>query len=184
MPYVVGCDLSTRAIDLVKLSENDNRAEWVRCELHGDTAWERALDVNEAIWRATGESKFRWFEDVYLVAIERPVNDQKRVLRLIQGAVIASLPAKLRQPHSCWDVHPSTWKAGLGLKGKPNTWDLRDLALTPEMTGTTPDFMRSWLTNDKDAQNARDAYCLAMYARDTNARAVAAALEDGAGAPT
>lgn len=181
---VVGIDLSTKAIDLVKLSEDSNRAEWVRCELAGATAWERAMSVREALtngmyrreWpmELNGRDAF-WWDDVYLVAIERPVNDQKRVLRLIQGAVIASLPAKLRQPHCCWEIHPSTWKAGLGLKGKPTNDDLA--GFEPDMmTCTTPELVRAWLTDGEEAQNARDAYCLALYARDTNARAVEKAL--------
>lgn len=167
---VVGIDLSTRAIDLVKLAENDNSAEWVRCDLAGPTAWERALAARDAISGSDGsgprDPKWGtlggWWDDVYLVAIETPVNDQKRVLRLIQGAVIASLPTRLRQPHSCWDVHPSTWKAGLGLKGKPTEEDIFRMTGRVEPIGAD--------------QNARDAYCLAMYARDLNARAVAAAL--------
>jgi hypothetical protein len=165
MPSVVGIDLSTRAIDLVKLEEDSNRAEWVRCELHGETAWERALSVRDALINLTWRD---WFDDLYLVAIERPVNDQKRVLRLIQGAILASLPAQLRQPHCCWEVHPSTWKAELGLKGKPAWSDILTIA--------GPVAHVELLRGIAWDQNARDAYCLAMFARDTNARAVEKAL--------
>lgn len=184
MSHVVGIDLSTRAIDLVKLAENDNTAEWVRCELAGKTAWERALDVPRALRAPDGRPGHAyWWDDVYLVAIETPVNDQRRVLRLIQGAAIASLPAKLRQPHSCWDVHPSTWKAGLGLKGKPAWEDVRRISGgRVDILGTSYASVQIGVVGytDEIEQNARDAYCLAMYTRDLNARAVAAALGETA----
>jgi hypothetical protein len=39
---VLGIDLSSRAIDLVLLDENCDRAEWSRIDLEGATAFERA----------------------------------------------------------------------------------------------------------------------------------------------
>lgn len=172
MTHVVGIDLSTRAIDFVKLAENSNEATWVRCELQGATAWERTLDIRAPVHGGRAD----WWDDVYLVAIETPVNDQKRVLSRVQGAVLASLPAKLRQPHCCWDVHPSTWKAALGLKGKPTVVDFRTLA------GAHMDAVFHQHIEVKSAtwQNAMDAYCLALFARDTNAKAVSAALGETA----
>jgi len=174
VPSVVGCDLSSKAIDLVKLDEASNRASWVRCELAGADAWERTLSIREALWLADGHAG-SWWDDVYLVAIEKPVNDQQRVLGRVQGAILASLPAALRHPHCCWEVHPSTWKAGLGLKGKPTWTDIERLSGTPfPIHGS--DF---WAADD---QNALDAYALALWARDENAKAVAAALEKDAAA--
>jgi hypothetical protein len=64
-------------------------------------------------------------------------------------------------------VHPSTWKAELGLKGKPTLAD--QLRIAPD------GLIRGEAGKQSDAnawQNARDAYCLALFARDTNARAV------------
>src|SRR5262245_1131470 len=49
MSAVVGVDLSTRAIDLVKLEEDSNEATWTRCELAGKDAWERTLNVRVAL---------------------------------------------------------------------------------------------------------------------------------------
>jgi hypothetical protein len=172
MSRVVGIDLSTKAIDLVALEEDSNRAEWVRCELHGETAWERALNVWPAMRDSFSPGHWGWWDDVYLVAIEKPVNDQKRVLRLIQGAILASLPAQLRQPHCCWEVHPSTWKAELGLKGKPTWDDLQSQGMSGAEMRRFSEVSQTPLVDEAMAQNARDAYCLAMFARDTNARAV------------
>lgn len=191
---VVGVDLSTRAIDLVKLAEDSNRAEWVRCELPdtptvqsdrpGQDAWERALAIRDALPEsfATYDGLEGWWSDVYLVAIEYPVMDQKRRLRLIQGAILASLPPKLRQPHCCWEVHPSTWKAALGLKGKPTQEDVTRIelaTLTPDPDRTHHFSFASLLKTipEPEGQNARDAYCLALFARDSNAAAVSVALQ-------
>lgn len=175
----VGIDLSTRFIDLVKLDEDSNRAEWVRCELAGQNAWERTLGIQDAMFRMNvhGDVRDSWWDDVYLVAIETPVNDQRRVLSRVQGAILASLPARLRQPHCCWDVHPSTWKAGLGLKGKPTVADIDRLIDGVWWMDASHQPKRS----ETDVlQNGRDAYCIAMFARDTNAKAVALALGETA----
>jgi hypothetical protein len=158
MSAVVGVDLSSKALDLVKLDEDSPRAEWVRVELAGETAWERTLDVRGALWNWPDVKWADWWDDVYLVAIEAPYGHGSNLLNRVVGAVAASLPARLRTPERCWVVRPDEWKQGLGLKAKPTIDDLLMLGV--------PGVERD--------QNARDAYCLAMWARDTNAKAVAA----------
>ena len=170
MSSVVGIDLSTKALDLVKLDETTNRAEWVRCELHGKTAWERTLSVRWGIV-IDPASPFggNWWSDVYLVAIEQPMGRGKvgstSVLNRVVGAVATSLPAHLRDPAQCWLIPPHEWKAGLRLKSKPTFDDIDRFA-------GTIDRQTGEIANDA---NARDAYCLAMYARDLNAKGLAAA---------
>lgn len=169
MASVVGVDLSTRALDLVKLDESSNRAEWVRCELEGKNAWERTLKVRRAIVsgvpsRGHGKGmRYRvessWWDDVYLVAIEAPYGHGSDLLNRVVGAVAASLPARLRVPERCWIVRPDEWKRGLGFSGKPG---YKDVGLLSDA--------EFW----NDDQNARDAYCLALWARDENAKGVAA----------
>jgi hypothetical protein len=111
----------------------------------------------------------QWWDDVYLVAIEEPYGFRTNPLNRIVGAVAASLPADLRSPHRCWLVRPDEWKSGLGLKAKPTWIDLGERM--PE--GQTWNVQ---LDRDDEAwQNFRDAYCLALFARQTNARAVEAA---------
>jgi hypothetical protein len=173
MSACVGVDLSSKALDLVKLSEDSNRAEWVRCVLAGKTAWERTLNVRGALipgcWgRELAESSF--WDDVYLVAIEAPMGFRSNTLDRVVGAVAASLPARLRTPERCWVVRPDEWKKGLGLRAKPTAEDMRRLTDGKERFWTSlPD-----VYDEAGRQNGRDAYCLAMWARDTNARAVAA----------
>lgn len=171
MSAVVGIDLSSKALDLVKLDEDSNRAEWVRCELHGKDAWERTLHVRENLYLGpprTGDMflRERFWDDVYLVAIEAPYGSgqpgTQAILNRVVGAVAASLPAHLRAPERCWIVRPDEWKAHHGLKGKPTTLDL------VRLVGTSKPFN----VVAADEQNARDAYCLAMYCRDTNAAAI------------
>jgi hypothetical protein len=167
---VLGLDFSTRAIDIVALDKNTNAAEWLRVELEGESAWERTLSVP----RLMPDASWYDYRGVFLAAIETPVNDQKRVLSRVQGAVMASLPAKLRHPHSCWDVHPSTWKAGLGLKGKPTADDIERVLPGCELEGMLSTL---WPVGMQDTW---DALALAAWARDTNARAVEQALKEPA----
>ena len=163
MSCVVGIDLSSRAIDLAYVDENENTARWSRCHLTGAGAWARTLSIGNL----HGDSLI--FEDVYLIAIEAPYGrgqaGTQAVLNRVVGAVAASLPAELRQPERCWIVRPDEWKRGLGLSGKPSRTAIEQL-LRP---------MHDW-EQIPDDQNARDAACLALWARDTNARAVREAL--------
>jgi hypothetical protein len=156
---VCGFDLSSKAVDIVCLDAESNRAEWLRVELVGSRAWDRTLALREAM---PGPS---WYEErgVFLCAIEAPYGrgqaGTQAVLNRVVGAVAASLPARLRTPERCWVVRPDEYRTGLGLKGKPG---YKDVGL---LSGG-----EFW----NDDQNARDAYALAMWARDTNAKAVAA----------
>lgn len=169
MSSVVGIDLSTFEIDLVKLDETTHSATWTRCTLEGGaTAWDRLFHLREALPPQS------WWNDVYLVAIEAPHGrgepGTQAKLNQVVGAIVACLPAALRDPHRCWLVGPHEWKAGLGLKGKPSWDDLARVARLYELAPQPPasDDPAAW-------QNARDAYCLALWARDTNAKGVAAA---------
>lgn len=174
---VVGVDLSTRALDLVKLDDDTNRAEWVRCELVGADAWERTLRVRWVMYDFPGGGY--WWEGVHLVAIEAPYGrgqaGTNALLNRVVGAVAASLPAHLRDPARCWVVRPDEWKAGLGLKGKPTGFDLvqltqGDLAIITPQTEPLPDMLSA------EWQNARDAYCLALFARGELERGVQEAV--------
>lgn len=154
MPSVVGIDLSTRAIDLVLLDENANEATHRRIELAGDSAFERCRDIRDKMPAAS------WYDQVYLIAIERPFSQSRNdTVRLAQGAILATLPRHT----PVWEVAPQTWKAHLKFKGrgKPG-W--ADFPFTPSAdAGVWP-------------QDALDALAVALYARDTNAAGIQAAL--------
>lgn len=156
MSFVAGIDLSSRAIDIVLLEESTNRAKWHRFELAGGLAWDRTLDVRRAMPVAS------FWDDVYLAAIETPFPDQKGVLRRVQGAVMARIPERVL----VWEANASQWKRELGLKGKPSSVNMDEVA--PD-----GDIHRLWnreerLVSGLDWQNARDAYCIALWARESN----------------
>lgn len=160
MSAVVGIDLSSKAIDLVKIDESFDQAFHKRVCLYGDKAWERTLSIPASL--PSGE----WWDDVYLVAIEAPYGRGKigttSVLNRVVGALIGGMPPALRFPERCWIVAPHEWKDGLALKGKPTEDDIRRLGIHRA---------HSWPVD----QDSRDALCLALWARNTNAKAVAAA---------
>jgi hypothetical protein len=163
---VLGCDLSSRAIDLVLLDENENRASWTRIDLEGATAFERARDVAEKMPQPG------WYEahGVYLIAVEEPMGFQSRFLYRIQGAIIGALP---REP-VLWQVRPAAWKNALGLKqtqkptrlsfGRPFSF------IDGGSDATTVNNFADW------PQDAYDALGVALYARDLNAQGIAARL--------
>jgi hypothetical protein len=157
---VLGIDLSSKAIDLVLLDENANRASWTRLTLEGPNAFERARDVAEKMPQPG------WYEahGVYLVAIERPfVSHGQDVIRLVQGAVLAEIPRELH----VWEVSPSQWKSAMGIpvRQKPEWGDFpADLQLACSFADPP------W------TQDALDALGVALYARDENAKGIADAL--------
>lgn len=153
-PFVVGIDLSSRAIDLVRLDENDDTADWLSIPLIGANAWDRTRTIADAMPRAT------WWENAYLVAIEQPFGPSRlaqSVLMRAQGAILASIP----NGRPVWEVRPEVWKKHIGVhpRHKPS-WS----SFPPSL------FDEYW------DQNARDALGVALYARDTNAAGIAAAL--------
>lgn len=159
MSAVVGIDLSTKAIDLVKVDETGNAGHWWACHMEGQKAWDRTL----AIPSVMPDSDY--WADVYLVAIEAPYGRGQAgttaLLNRVVGAVMASLPTPLREPERCWIVGPHEWKNGLGLKAKPtNEWFFEN--------APGGFWYVDW------PQDAKDAYCLARWARDMNARGIAA----------
>lgn len=152
-PCVVGVDLSTRAIDFVRLDENEDHAIWDRAHLTGDSAWERIRDI-------TAAPLAHVFENAYLVAIERPFSQSRNdSVRLAEGAILACIPRGLE----VWEVAPQTWKAHIGFRGrgKPG-W--ADMPFTPSYEAA------AW------PQDAIDALGVALYARDTNAAGIAESL--------
>lgn len=173
MSAVVGVDLSSFVIDLVKLEEQRNAAEWRRCELpparkgSEAPAWERLLSAPETLPDGA------WWEGVYLVAIEAPYGASQRTLvalNRVAGALVACLPFRLRAPERCWIVRPDEWKHGLGLKGKPT---LADIDRITGVGGWTIEGPPDLYADMNEAQNSRDAYCLALWAREANRAAVA-----------
>jgi len=161
MSVVVGIDLSSRAIDLVRLAESSGLASHERIDLEAvgkrATAWERTLALPSLMPPAS------WWDDVYLVAIEAPYGagtGTVAVLNRVLGAVAASLPAPLQRVERAWIVRPDEWKSRLGLNRKPSADDVAALGLllSGELAGT---------------QDARDALCVAFYARELNAQGLA-----------
>lgn len=150
-----GVDLSTRAIDLAFLDTDSNEAQWVRVPLEGADAWERILSIRSAIAEVPGAL----WETCCLVAIEKPIPDQRGLLGNVLGAISASLPAELRQPHRCWTVVSTKWKKDLGLHGtqKPSRKDLEQI-----LPGLEVDWMLI------STQDQWDALCIAAWARKTN----------------
>lgn len=167
---VAGIDLSTRCLDIVLLDDDRPHAEWHRVELDGKDAWERTLRVREEI-RLHARRPWSVWDGVRHVAIEAPYGSGQpgtlAVLNRVVGAVVSALPAELRDPARCWVVRPDEWKHGLGLKTKPDDlWMLENAPIGWELEGWT--------------QDAKDAFCLALWTQ----RTLDAATAPRSGAPS
>jgi Holliday junction resolvasome RuvABC endonuclease subunit len=154
---VVGIDLSTRAVDLVRLDETSNQGTWDHLHLEGKTALERLRQVPRVMPRRS-----LYWESVYLIAVEAPMSrgQQGTMAKLsrVLGAIVACLPAGVE----VWEVAPVQWRKELGLSGHASKETCAEAVV--ELGAPA-----GWLTQD-----AYDAYAVAYYARQVNARALTA----------
>lgn len=107
---ILGVDLSTKAIDLVLLDEDDPaQATHHRIAL-ATPWWNAATDMRNTL-RGIDHS-----ENVHLAGIERPYGPSRQViasLHTILGAVLASMPAHI----TCLEIRPADMRHELGLPG-------------------------------------------------------------------
>lgn len=162
MSSTLGIDFSSHAVDLVKVDENEPLAVWLRVNLEGRDAFARTRAIRDAMPGS-------WFyDDVYLVAIEKPMGFSSRlaqsVLMRVQGAVLVKIPTRLE----VWEPLPSDWKKHLGLPGRDKPTAATFAPLGFNLSAEWP-------------QDALDALAMGVFARDVNARGVAAHLAMSAG---
>jgi hypothetical protein len=154
---IAGIDVSTRAVDIVKLPFDGDNAQWDRYDLVGPNALERVC------WTFYDIPKGTYWDNVALVAIERPYGPGRDILfhlHLVVGAVIAALPARLRPP---WLMHPTEWRKACGLPGNASKGTVTEWTYWYGPQGT-----EEW------PQDACDAFCIAYAARALNEKGAAA----------
>lgn len=144
---VAGIDYSTRAVDVVLLDEDSDAASWVRFELEGQDAFERARSVRDPDRLVRHAAQSWMWDDVVAVGIEDPRGYNAGALYRVQGAILACIPRdKLVQP---WI--PSAWRKAVGLPGN-----------------ASKEHVRQYLVGDKRPdwpQDACDAYGIALATR-------------------
>lgn len=158
---IVGIDLSTHNVDLVKLDEDSDRAEWVRVPLVGENAIDRArsyADRHHDHLAAVADWDGYW-SDVVLVALEDPAGrgDTRKIAR-VQGVVIATIPTRVQ----VWTMQPAEWRKACAMPGNCPKERVR-LFAEVRLQDADPggDFQR-W------PQDAYDAYAIAYAARAIN----------------
>lgn len=169
MSAYVGVDLSTRFVDLVKLDEESDRAEWVRVPLVGENAIDRARSYRDQMRDAfisqyglMSAPGWHWWDDVILCALEDPAGrgDTRKIAR-VQGVVIASIPARVH----VWTMAPSEWRKACGLPGNCSKLEVAEWAGRKRLEAewaTSRTIPPSWNSD------ACDAYCIAYAARAIN----------------
>lgn len=158
---VIGCDLSSFAVDLVVLQDDSRSGTWHRFMLEGSTPFERARSLRGVFPTRS------WFEEqgCWLFGIEDPYSASKGVakaLGLATGAVAALLPREL----TVIQTPPSEWKRLT--TGAANA-SKADVARWAACNGFVPGDL-----------NATDAYAIARAVRLLNNDAAEAARKDAA----
>ena len=144
---IAGIDYSSRAVDIVLLDEDTDKAEWHRYELDGDDAFGRARNIRGNI---PGRTSGFW-DDVLAIGIEDPRGYGAGSMYRIQGAILSCLP---------WFtlVHPwipSAWRKAVGLPGNASKAEAADFVQTTYPAAYTLEW----------PQDACDAYCIALATR-------------------
>lgn len=152
---VAGVDVSTRSVDIVLLAD-DNTAEWTSVPCRDERG-----PFFAARQAAGFMPKGTFWDDVYLVGVEKPFSQGRQVVRalaLITGAVAGALPASV----TAIETTAQEWK--------------RLTVGNPQATKQT---VKAWALSERfgwngETQDAVDAYCIARAVRLLNDRAVAA----------
>lgn len=155
---VVGADLSTFAIDLVRLDYDTDQAEWHRVDL-GDAKTpklDRIRNIGHRMPRG------QWWDDVGLVGIERPAGKFGVAdVAAAYGAVLARIPERV----AVFQFRPAEWRKACGLPGNCSKLDVAEwvgrkrIGAEWASSRTIP---RSWNSD------ACDAYAIAYAARAIN----------------
>lgn len=150
MEYVAGIDLSSFAIDIVKLPRYGASGPKICSYSLGKngTAFDRARNVRMAMPARTDE----WWGDVVAIGIEEPFGRGMLSTAAgyrIQGAVLSCLPPlTLVEP---WP--PATWKARIKIGGNANKEAIFAFVMERENKARRSMGM---------SQDAADAYCIAL----------------------
>lgn len=161
---VTGIDYRTGAVDVIRLDDDTDRAEWHRFELAGATAFERARTVAALVPAGA------WWDDTYLCGIEetfsRTFNAATGLAR-VQGALLATIPlrvAVIPTPANEWQRVFLRLEPGEKLGDR----EARKAAVRRRCVelgfGDAPDL----------PQDAYDAYGIAWAVRELNRRAIEA----------
>jgi hypothetical protein len=160
-----GIDLSSKAIDVVLLDEDTNRAEHYRVRL--DT---QRGDATERIRRLRDLMPARgaWSDlGITMVALERPIAIHSSVPLMVYGALLQVLPSAI----PLLELRSDDWRTECGIAiRKPrdagSDWHKREaLRFAREQ----------WLDCPPIDHDAADAFCIAWAAREIDLRTKAAA---------
>lgn len=153
---IVGIDLSTFAIDLVKLDEDTDDATWFRAEL--GTSKRPKLERLRSIRAAMPPAS--WWDDVSVAGIEQPAGRSRGGLADVSaayGAALQAIPAGIRVRQ----LRPAEWRKACGLKGSASKDDVAHWVIHHWPSS----FYDGELTVEQDAC---DAYAVAYAARAIN----------------
>lgn len=159
MTHVLGIDLSSFGIELVRLDETSRHAGWDHIHLQGPDALARLRDLPRRMprWATT------FYDDIYLVAVELPMGrgeaGTQAKLNHVFGAIVTCIPPHLE----IWAVAPHEWRRELQLPGN-----------APKEAGWKRAVELGAPADWKDG-NAYDAYSVAWAAREVNQRGLNAA---------
>lgn len=157
---IVGIDLSTFAIDLVKLDEDTDDATWFRAEL--GTSKRPKLERLRSI--RANMPVASWWDDVSLVGIEQPAGRSRGGLSDVAaayGAALQAIPASIRVRQ----FRPAEWRKACGLPGNCSKDEVALFATKLRLEQAGREGLRGihlW------PQDARDAYAIAYAARSIN----------------
>lgn len=156
---VLGCDFSTRYIDLVTLPlEGTGEPQWTRVELERGGAFKATRSLRKSLGQRALLGGY--FDDIAVAYLERPYGRGQAIhaLMRVQGALLACIPTRVVVD----EFAPAEWRQLVGLPGNAKKDHVRAFvwAREPEQ--------ELW------PQDACDAYCIAVAGRTICEKGVAA----------
>lgn len=143
---VAGVDVSSRAVDVVWISEETFEATWRRFELDGSDAWERCREIGQVFPPPTSGL----WDETLAIGVEVAFGPSSGAVNRCVGAVLVRLPRSLLvKPWA-----PSEWRKAVGLSGRAGKEDVFTFA--HERRSLVESYRVPW------PQDACDAYCIAL----------------------
>lgn len=170
---VLGCDVSTRAIDVVALQLDSDEARWIHVPLGKGDLLERVRRIRRSVLELGPIGLDPFPPHVLAVGVERPAGKHGVwQVSMAVGGLLQCFPPDMLVT---WWM-PAEWRKACGMPGNASKGHVKQWAVGRRIAQTITVMAGHRVYDEIDAwpQDATDAYCIAWATRQALRREEAA----------